>query len=198
MENQNFTSDEQISIIENSLKHSSKHKTGASNYYIIWGAILPAYFIVQFLNVHFRTDFTALLSDISMSFYVLGGLLSLLQSRKDDKNETVVPLNEKVYKYAWIGASIGIGVISIISHGYSNNFIELFCIIILLIFGLINFIIGGVTNFKPLIIGGVLSMLLIILIPLSTIDYKFLITAIGILFNCLIPGLMMKYTRANV
>ena len=198
MENQNFTSEEQISIIENSLKHSSKQKTGASNYYIIWGAILPAYFIVQFLNVHFRTDFTALLSDISMSFYVLGGLLSLLQSRKDDKNETVVPLNEKVYKYAWIGASIGIGVISIISHGYSNNFIELFCIIILLIFGLINFIIGGVTNFKPLIIGGVLSMLLIILIPLSTIDYKFLITAIGILFNCLIPGLMMKYTRANV
>ena len=198
MENQNFTSDEQISIIENSLKHSSKQKTGASNYYIIWGAILPAYFIVQFLNVHFRTDFTALLSDISMSFYALGGLLSFLQSRKDDKNETVVPLNEKVYKYAWIGASIGIGVISIISHGYSNNFIELFCIIILLIFGLINFIIGGVTNFKPLIIGGVLSMLLIILIPLSTIDYKFLITAIGILFNCLIPGLMMKYTRANV
>ena len=198
MENQNLTSEEQISIIENSLKHSSKQKTGASNYYIIWGAILPAYFIVQFLNVHFKTDFTALLSDISMSFYVLGGLLSFLQSRKDDKSETVVPLNEKVYKYAWIGASIGIGVMSIISQGYSNNFIELFCIIILLIFGLINFIIGGVTNFKPLIIGGVLSMLLIILIPLSTIDFKFLITAIGILFNCLIPGLMMKYTRANV
>ena len=197
MENQNVTSEEQISIIENSLKHSSKQKTGASNYYIIWGAILPAYFIVQFLNVHFRTDFTALLSDISMSFYALGGLLSFLQSRKDDKNETVIPLNEKVYKYAWIGASIGIGVM-FISQGYSSNFIEQFCIIILLIFGLINFIIGGVTNFKPLIIAGVLSMLLIILIPLITIDFKFLITAIGILFNCLIPGLMMKYTRANV
>jgi hypothetical protein len=197
MESQNLTSEEQISIIENSLKHSSKQKTGASNYYIIWGAILPAYLIVQFLNVHFRTDFTSLLSDISMSFYALGGLLSFLQSRKDDKNETVVPLNEKVYKYAWIGASIGIGVMCV-SQGYSSNFIELFCIIILLIFGLINFIIGGVTNFKPLIIGGILSMLLIILIPLSTIEYKFLITAVGILFNCLIPGLMMKYTRANV
>jgi hypothetical protein len=197
MENQNLTSEEQISIIENSLKHSSKQKTGASNYYIIWGAILPAYLIVQFLNVHFRTDFTSLLSDISMSFYALGGLLSFLQSRKDDKNETVVPLNEKVYKYAWIGASIGIGVMCI-SQGYSINFIELFCIVILLIFGLINFIIGGVTNFKPLIIGGVLSMLLIILIPLSTIEFKVLITAVGILLNCLIPGLMMKYTRANV
>ena len=197
MENQTLTSEEQISIIESSLKHSSKQKTGASNYYIIWGSILPASFLVQFLHVHFRTDFTALLADISLSFYALGGLLSFLQSRKDDKNETVVPLNEKVYKYAWIGASIGIGVMCI-SEGYSSNFIELFCIIILLIFGLINFIIGGVTNFKPLIIGGFLSMLLIILIPLSSIDYKFLITAIGVLLNCLIPGLMMKYTRANV
>ncbi len=197
MENQTLTSEEQISIIESSLKHSSKQKTGASNYYIIWGSILPASFLVQFLHVHFRTDFTALLADISLSFYALGGLLSFLQSRKDDKNETIVPLNEKVYKYAWIGASIGIGVMCI-SEGYSSNFIELFCIIILLIFGLINFIIGGVTNFKPLIIGGFLSMLLIILIPLSSIDYKFLITAIGVLLNCLIPGLMMKYTRANV
>ena len=197
MENQTLTSEEQISIIESSLKHSSKQKTGASNYYIIWGSILPASFLVQFLHVHFRTDFTALLADISLSFYALGGLLSFLQSRKDDKNETIVPLNEKVYKYAWIGASIGIGVMCI-SEGYSSNFIELFCIIILLIFGLINFIIGGVTKFKPLIIGGFLSMLLIILIPLSSIDYKFLITAIGVLLNCLIPGLMMKYTRANV
>ena len=197
MENQNLTSEEQISIIENSLKHSSKQKTGASNYYIIWGTILTVTFMVHFLNTHFKTDTTAMLADISISLYALGGLLSFLQSRKDDKSETVIPLNEKVYKYAWIGASIGIGVMSI-SQGYSNNFIELFCIIILLIFGLINFIIGGVTNFKPLIIGGVLSMLLIILIPLSTLDYKFLISAIGILFNCIIPGLMMKYTQANV
>jgi hypothetical protein len=197
MENQNLTSEEQMSIIENSLKHTSKQKTGASNYYIIWGAVLTTTFMVHFLNTHFKTDSTAILADISISLYAVGGLLSFLQSRKDDKSETVVPLNEKVYKYAWIGASIGIGVMSI-SQGYSNNFIELFCIIILLIFGLINFIIGGVTNFKPLIIGGVLSMLLIILIPLSTIDYKFLITAIGVLFNCLIPGLMMKHTQANV
>ena len=197
MENQNLTSEEQISIIENSLKHSSKQKTGASNYYIIWGTILTVTFMVHFLNAHFKTDSTAMLANISISLYAVGGLLSFLQSRKDDKNETVVPLNEKVYTYSWIGASICIGVMSI-SQGSSKNFIELFCISILLIFGLINFIIGGVTNFKPLIIGGVLSLLLIILIPLSTIDYKFLITAIGVLLNCLIPGLMMKYTRANV
>jgi hypothetical protein len=197
MENQNVKLEEQISIIENSLKHSSKQKTGASNYYIIWGAILTLSFTVQFLHAHFKTDTTAMLANISMSLYAIGGLLSFLQSRKDAKNETIVPLNEKVYTYAWIGASIGIGVICI-AQGHSNNFIELFCTSILLIFGLINFIIGGVIKFKPLIIGGFLSMLLMVLIPKLTIDYKFLITALGVLFNCLIPGIMMKYTRTNV
>jgi hypothetical protein len=197
MENQDLTSEEQISIIENSLKHSSKLKTGASNYYIIWGCILTLIYLVHFLNAHYKTDNTAMLANISNLFYAIGGLLSILQSRKDDKNETVIPLNEKVYSYSWIGASIAIGVISI-SQGASNNFSEIFCSSILLIFGLINFIIGGITNFKPLIIGGVLSMLLIMLISVSTIDYKFLITAIGVFCNCLIPGLMMKYTQANV
>lgn len=197
MGNQGLTSEEQISIIESSLKHSSKQKTGASNYYIIWGCILTLTYVVHFLNAHYKTDSTAMLTNISNWFYAIGGLLSFLQSRKDDKNETVIPLNEKVYSYSWIGASISIGVISI-SQSTSNNFSEIICISILLIFGLINFIIGGITNFKPLIIGGVISMLLIILLSISTIDYKFLITAIGVFINCLIPGLMMKYTQANV
>jgi hypothetical protein len=54
------------------------------------------------------------------------------------------------------------------------------------------------TKFKPLIIGGALSMLLAVFIPNVTMDYKFLITAIGVLSTCLIPGLLMKNTKAIV
>lgn len=195
MASQNLSSEESISIIENSLKHSSKQNTGASNYYIIWGFILFAYYFVQFLNLHFKTTTTGLIANNSTLLFPLGGLLSFLQSRKDDNAETVIPLMEKVYTYGWIAASIGLAVLS---FAYFENFIEILCFGVLLIFGLVNFIIGGVIGFKPLIIGGVLSMLLCILSVYCDLEYKFLITAIGVIFSCAIPGIMMKSSKSNV
>ncbi len=195
MASQNLSSEESISIIENSLKQSSKQKTGASNYYIIWGLILFAYYFVQFLNLHFKTTITGLIADNSTLLFPLGGLLSFLQSRKDDKTEMVIPLIEKVYTYGWIAASIGL---SVLSFAYFENFIEILCFGVLLIFGLVNFIIGGVVGFKPLIIGGFLSMLLCLLSVYCDLEYKFLITAIGVIFTCAIPGIMMKSSKNNV
>ena len=121
MASQNLSSEESISIIENSLKHSSKQNTGASNYYIIWGFILFAYYFVQFLNLHFKTTTTGLIANNSTLLFPLGGLLSFLQSRKDDNAETVIPLMEKIYTYGWIAASIGLAVLS---FAYFENFIE--------------------------------------------------------------------------
>jgi hypothetical protein len=35
-------------------------------------------------------------------------------------------------------------------------------------------------------------------VPILTIEYKFLLTSIGILFSCLVPGIFMKNSDANV
>jgi hypothetical protein len=190
-----LTTEDSIAIIEQSLKQSSSQKTGASNYYIIWGLVLFAFLMGNFMAFHFPNDMTKSIANALPNLFAVGGLLSFLQSRKDNKVETVVPLNEKIYMYSWIAASIGLGVICIVNL---RNMPEGYCLGILLIFGLVNFIIGGVTKFKPLLIGGAISMILAAFIPILTMDYKFLITAIGVLSSCLVPGLIMKYTKSIV
>ena len=195
MDAKKLTPEEQISLIEKSLKHSSGQKTGARSYYLIWGFVLFTYFILQFFHAYFKTETTALLANNSTLLFAIGGILSFLQSRKDAKNETIVPLNEKVYSYGWIGASVGVAVLCM---GYLQNFIEILCVAVLVIFGLVNFIIGGITNFKPLVIGGILSMLLCLAVPYINLEIKFLIAAIGILCTCIVPGYLMKDSKANV
>jgi hypothetical protein len=195
MNQEKLTTEDSIYIIEQSLKQAANQKTGASNYYIIWGTVLLIVLIANFIVFRFPNETTASIANALPILFAVGGILSFLQSRKDDKNETVVPLNEKLYMYAWVGASIGLGAIFI---GNPGHIMDGFCLGILLMFGVVNFIIGGMTKFKPLIIGGALSMLLAVFIPNVTMDYKFLITAIGVLSTCLIPGLLMKNTKAIV
>lgn len=195
MDSQNLSKEEQIAIIEHSLKHASAQKTGASNYYLIWGFILFTFFIIQYCHAVFKTVFTASVADYSMFLFAIGGILSFLQSRKDDNAENVVPLNEKVYKFGWIGASISLAALTI---AYMNNFIEIYCAGILISFGLANFIIGGITKFRPLVIGGAVSMLLCSLITHVSLEYKFLLTAAGVASVCIIPGFLMKNTDAHV
>jgi hypothetical protein len=195
MNQEKLTTEDSISIIEQSLKQAANQKTGAANYYIIWGTLLFIVLIGNFFVIRFPSDLSASIANALPMLFAVGGILSFLQSRKDDKNETVVPLNEKLYMYAWVGASIGLGAIC-----FSNpsDILNGFCLGILLMFGVVNFIIGGMTKFYPLIIGGALSMVLAVFIPHVTMDYKLLLTAIGILSTCLIPGLLMKNTKAIV
>jgi hypothetical protein len=195
MNQEKFNPEDSISIIEQSLKQAANQKTGASNYYIIWGTILFIVLIGNFFVIRFPSDLSASIANALPMLFAVGGILSFLQSRKDDKNETVVPLNEKLYMYAWVGASIGLGAIC---FSHPSDILNGFCLGILLMFGLVNFIIGGMTKFYPLIIGGAVSMVLAVFIPNVTMDYKFLITAIGVLSTCLIPGLLMKNTKAIV
>lgn len=189
------SAEEHLALIENSLRKASSQKTGASNYYIIWGCTLAAYFVCQFLHAHFRVPATAILANISMYFFAVGGLLSFFQSKKDDRTETLVPLHEKVYTYAWIGASIGLAVLCI---AFLSNFVQMICVGVSLVFGLVNFIIGGITRFKPLLIGGTISMLCCIFITHIPLQYQLLTAAFAVVANCLVPGIIMKSTNAHV
>jgi hypothetical protein len=61
----------------------------------------------NFIAFHFPNETTKRVVNFLPIIFAVGSLLSFLRSRKDDKKETFVPLNEKVYTYTWIGASIG-------------------------------------------------------------------------------------------
>jgi hypothetical protein len=193
MEDFEPTPQQRAALINASFRQTTQLQTGASPYYIIWGLVLVFYFTSQFLSLHFRTAWLANAAELSHGLFMIGGLFSFLQKRNDERTEIVVPIHEKLFEFSWIGASMCLVVLCLCNVAQLPVFL---CLGVLLIFGLVNFIIGGVTRYLPLTIGGATSALLALLVFRLTIDYAFLITAVGVFCSCLLPGLLMKKQNA--
>lgn len=186
----NLTPQQELNLINSALKQTARIQTGASNYYIIWGSVLLLYYFAQFLSLHFKTSSLANWSNL---LFAAGGILSYLQKRKDERTETVVPLQEKVFTFGWMAAAMGLGVLCLSNIAL---FPQLLCLGVLLLFGIVNFIIGGVIRFTPLVAGGVVSALLALTVFQLSLDYVFLTTSFGVLCSCLLPGILMKKEHA--
>lgn len=189
METENFNPNDSIKTIENALSQAKSEKTGAYYYYILWGALLFIHFLLLFFMTRFPDFKSGLLTSIIWSVFPIGGLLSYLRGKKEDKTEKLVSHYEKVYLYAFGGFALAYGIIflsSIVQQ--SSLFISLFPVLI----GLTVFVVGGITNHKASLVGGVIAIVLTAFSLNTSIEFQYLFAALASLITCLLPGFLMK------
>lgn len=185
---------ERIRIIEDALKHTSAENTGAAYYYILWGCCLFLFFLLQFLGRSNPSQPVAQAVSLSWMVFPLGGLLSYLHNRKDKKEEKIVPLYERFYTFVWGGVGLALGAVSACSL---FKFPEFYIITTALLFGLASFITGGVTKFRPSVIGGAICIVCAAIAIDLPIDIKCLAGAAGMLSACIVPGVLMKKSQTS-
>lgn len=189
MKPENFKPSDSIKTIENALNQTRLAKTGASYYYVLWGALLFIHYLLLFLITKFPDFKSGLLITIIWSVFPIGGLLSYLRGKKEEKTEKVVPLYEKVYLYAFGGFALAYGIIFIASSiQQSSLFISLFPLLL----GFTVFVVGGITKHKVSLIGGVLAIILSGISLNTSLEFQYLLASLASLITCLLPGLLMK------
>ena len=62
----------------------------------------------------------------------------------------------------------------------------------MVLYGLGTFVSGSVIQFKPLIIGGIISWVLAVIAVYLQYDYQILMGALAILFSYIIPGHLLR------
>jgi hypothetical protein len=192
--NQNdFSPSDSLATIEKAFRQANGQKTGAAFYYILWGGLLFIYFILQFFALRYPDKATALKSAAWVVFPI-GGLLSFVRSKRDDKKDNFVPLIEKVYTFAWGGVGLALGIMALFGVFLKT---DLYSTIIILLFGLASFITGGVIKFMPSIAGSIICMICAGFSLAFPLDVRFLLAAIGMLSACLIPGIFMTRSKAK-
>lgn len=189
METQNFTPAQSIKTIEEALKLARAERTGAFFYYILWGVLLFIHFALQYGKIRYPEIDGGLLNTLIWIVFPVGGLLSFLRSKKDDRAEKMSSLYEKVYLFAFSGFALAYGVIFIVSAPL-RSFLHIALFPLLL--GLAVFVPGGITKHKPSIIAGVIGIICTGISLNVSLEIKYLLAALSSFITCVVPGYLMK------
>lgn len=194
MESSQRSPGDRISIIEDAIRKAKQEKTGAAFYYILWGTVLSLFAFMSYLALSLPSPGVQHLHSFAWIVFPLGGLLSFLKTRKDDQTEKVKPMNERLYLIVWGGVSLCLGTLTV--FGMLAGQIHFLLPTVLIIFGFASFLTGGITRFRPSLIGGALCIICAGITMVLPLALQFLIGAIAMLFSNVIPGILMNKMQA--
>ncbi len=186
MDTDNINEKQSIELIESMIKtaRQDNYSSGAF-YYILWGIIVMVFSILMFVAIQTHAEW----QPWTFSLFALGGLISFLRSRRDDRVEKSKSWFDDLYMYVWSGTGICIGFV----WGFSmmlglQNIIP----VILMLYALANFITGGVTRYYPSLVGAIVCFACVVVAFNLSFAYQNLVCAFAVLCTHVIPGLMMK------
>ena len=187
-----------MKIIEDMLYTAKKEVKDNGAFFLLWGWLVfiaaMGQMIIHWLGFDQKT--IALTSHIGLNMsgitwlilMPLGGILSIIISRKEQKQEKVKTWFDDVMKYLWIAFGVMLFII-LFAMGYLN--VSLYPVLIGL-YGLGLFVTGGTLKFRPLITGGIICWILAMVSLFVTDEYATLCLALSVLIGYIIPGYILK------
>lgn len=188
---ENFDPKQSIELINTMINRAQNRFSENGFLFIFWGWLVFATALVFYVLVK-RDVENAWIAWYTMP---LGGLFTIFYTMRQKKKEKVKSYIDDYLAY--VGTAFGIGMTIAISFGFK---FQLTCYpVVIMLYAMMTFVMGGILKFKPLIIGGAMSF------PISAIALFFpfvdqiLLLALSVLLSYIIPGhwLMMKHKQAG-
>ena len=191
MERQEIT--DSINTIEQAIQEARKVPSGAYFYDILWGTILAFYYLLNYFSL---TNPDALISKFSHYYWVLfpiGGIISAIRSKQDDKKEIAKSLADKIYLFAYSGFAFAYITIYLAAefNGLNDIVIPVFCSLL----GLTVFVTGGIIRESLSIIMGLIGMIIGAYILKMDIAHQCLFASLACVMTSIIPGIKLMFAR---
>ena len=191
MENQ-ITEQESLQIMRSMINRAKTNLSEGSIFYLIWGwAVLLAIASQYLLLTIFTSEYHWV---VWPGLMTIAGIISIIAGRRESKKQKYVTFVGHTMGYLWGGFVLFLFIILLLSPqiGWVNSYL-----LIIGLYGLGTFVSGGILRFRPLIIGGVISLVLsfagIIGHDMIT-DFTqvLLMLAVSIICSYLIPGYLLR------
>jgi hypothetical protein len=181
-----FDPSESMNII-NGMINNAKNKLADDGFqFIFWGWLVAAAAMIHYVSFQLQIWGGQLVWPILMP---LGGIVSAVYGRKQDKKQKVTTYIDVYLGYVW--KAFGICLFIALGMMYWNG-IKSTYFFLMLLYGLTTFISGGMLKFKPLMWGSMVSFsMAIVSVFLTDVDQLFCIS-IALVGSHIIPGHMLR------
>jgi hypothetical protein len=192
-ENRNFNPEEGLKTIYAMIR-SAKSTIGENyRYYLLWGYLVLSACLLEFIlirMVHFTQHY--LVWPVLMGSGALITAFWAIGQKMRRKSKSHIG---HVMGYFWGGWMVSFLILMLFA-----NLLQDYNVILpltLAMYGLGIFVSGGVVDFRPLIIGGIISWLAAVVAFFQPYTLQLLIVSVVILVSYIIPGHMLRVLSKN-
>jgi hypothetical protein len=173
-----------IEIIESMMLESKKSLSHNSFYFILWGILLVIAGIAEY--VLYGSGNFWLIWPLTG---ILGGIASFIYGIKDGKKAGMMTAGDRITVYTWGG--FGFTLIFAIIFSIYNHILP--HALVLMLAGLATFISGGISKFKPFVLGSIaLEAGAILCAFYIQPELQSLVFAGSIFLGYIIPGFILR------
>ena len=196
MQEENFSEQDSLRLINEMITKAKRSYVTKGVASVVWGVLIMACSLLTWAELQFNwyPGFDVWL----LVFLAL--IPQIFFSVKEKKTRKFTGHDEVTARYVWTAFAVAIFLTTFYDTRYgSNESTTLF----MMLYGIPTFITGGMFNFKPMIIGGLLCWIFSAISVYTPASVDMLLMAASGLFAWLIPGIILwnryqQNRRANV
>ncbi len=195
MEENNFTEKESLQLINEMIGKAKKSYVTKGIASMVWGALITFCGLVSWYEIHFKVDF----GDVWL-ITLIAIIPQIYFSIKEKRSKQFISHNESTTNFIWIAFAVSM----FITTAYFGRMVGTNPMpIIMMLYAVPTFIIGGMHKFKPMILGGIFCWIASVISIFTNVEIDVLLMAACGLFAWLIPGIILwirykKNQAANV
>lgn len=189
-----FSNDDSLRLIQTMVGISRQNFREGGIYYILYGSV---FFVASLLQYILYTVYDSIWHWMSwLGAGILAGIISVLLNRKRSRTGSVITYLSRLNRFLWTGFILFILFIAfmtyqgIIPHTAINP-------LIIMLYGLTAFIMGGMLKFRWLVIGAAAALVIAVICVFQKYSMQMLLVSLTILLSYLIPGIILNSSRES-
>jgi hypothetical protein len=189
MQTENFTEQDSLKLINEMIGKAKKSYVTKGIASMVWGSLITFCGLVNWYEIRFNKDY----GDVWI-LLLIALIPQLYFSIKEKRSKQFVAHNETTINYIWIAFTVSIFITSTYFAKISGaNGIP----VVMMLYAIPTFIIGGIQKFMPMILGGIFCWIASVTSIYTNVEIDMLLMAACGLFAWLIPGIILwnRYTK---